>query len=489
MKISEKAYINKVVWICYYVVTFLLSIAYIVEFVKGSRTILYTIGFCAIALIPPIICIIAYKMNKETNLIKYMLAVGYLVLYAYALFTASSELVYTYIFPMMIVITLYSSVKYSAWISGFTIAINVADVIYASMGGGYGISSMQTLEIRAVSIIMVIIFSILATICLNKINANKLSMVEKDKNTLDQTLNATLRLAETVSVDIADVRERMVQLGDSVSYIQNSMKEVSDGSTETAEAVQKQLLRTEEIQNSIIDVKNQAVEMSQEMRTAMDIVNVGKNHVDTLSAQVEKSNEANGLVITKMESLVEYAANMNTIIEAITGIANKTGLLALNASIEAARAGEAGRGFAVVASEISTLANQTKTATVDITTMISAMGDELKAVASAIEQVDACNKSNVASAEKVASSFAQIAEYTESVEKHTGNMGDAIFALESANNNIVDSIQTISAITEEVSAHAGETYNACENNRSMVDEVAEIVENVNNATKSYMIEE
>ncbi len=487
MKISEKAYVNKVVWICYYVITVVLSLAYLLEFIKGSRDLPYTIIFMALALIPSAACIILYKKRPESIVIRYIVGIGYTILYTFALFTGTNELVYTYIFPIMIVITLYSSLKFTVAISVATMIVNVAHIIM-EIGANKGVFNIQTLEIRCASIFLFSFFFILTTIYLNKINANKIAMVEKDKDILDKTLGDTLKLAEKVSKDIADVSARMGNLGDSVSYIQNSMKEVSDGSSETAEAVQKQLLRTEEIQSFIVDVKNQAVAMNQEMNTTMDIVNTGKEYVDTLSAQVEKSSEANSTVLEKMESLAEHAANMNTIIEAITGIANKTGLLALNASIEAARAGEAGRGFAVVAGEISTLANQTKTATVDITALISSIGEELKAVSTAIEEVTECNKSNVASVEKVSASFAQIAEYTEGVEKRTSDMGETLFDLEAANNNIVDSIQTISAITEEVSAHAGETYNACENNRSMVDEVAVIVENVNEATKEYMVE-
>ena len=87
-------------------------------------------------------------------------------------------------------------------------------------------------------------------------------------------------------------------------------------------------------------------------------------------------------------------ARMNTIIETITSIANSTGMLALNASIEAARAGEAGRGFAVVASQISTLASQTKSATVNITELINHINTELESVRSAVNIVADSNQQN-----------------------------------------------------------------------------------------------
>ena len=55
---------------------------------------------------------------------------------------------------------------------------------------------------------------------------------------------------------------------------------------------------------------------------------------------------------------------------------------------------------------------------------------------------------------------------------------EIVAKLENANGDIVEHIQTISAITEEVSAHAGETYQACEDNISVVADVTGLVESL-----------
>ncbi|HLH90626.1 MAG TPA: methyl-accepting chemotaxis protein [Xanthobacteraceae bacterium] len=79
----------------------------------------------------------------------------------------------------------------------------------------------------------------------------------------------------------------------------------------------------------------------------------------------------------RLGSVSAVLAEVAKVSGAIEAIAKQTNLLALNATIEAARAGEAGRGFAVVAAEVKSLAEATRTATLQIGDTVRNLDGEL----------------------------------------------------------------------------------------------------------------
>ena len=229
---------------------------------------------------------------------------------------------------------------------------------------------MPDVEIRLACMIICSIFIQISTRVVKKINDNKLHLVEVQQEKNQTLMDHIIATSEGMVDQIEEASGKMVTLSDSMTKIHDSMEEVSKGSNETAQAVQTQLQRTEQIQEHIARVKDATAGIDQNVKNTTQRVEEGQLHMQTLSEQVVQSIDANREMVSRMDTLNEYADQMNTIIETITSIANSTGMLALNASIEAARAGEAGRGFAVVAQQISGLASQTKDATVNITELI-----------------------------------------------------------------------------------------------------------------------
>ena len=302
-----------------------------------------------------------------------------------------------YAFPMFMLIILYMDVRFCILISCGAFFGNVACIIKDLLTVGYAAEEIPDVEIRIAAVLMTSIYMVVATAGVKKVNQVKMQDIQKQTESANALADNVLSASGSMIANIMDVSEKVEQLGESMERIHTYMGEVSSGSTETAESIQQQMQKTELIQQHIVKVKDTALEIEENMSETVEKVETGRQHMDALAKQVESSMAANRQVLEQMKELSEYTNQMNTIIETITSIANSTGMLALNASIEAARAGEAGRGFAVVASQISGLANQTKSATVNITELIGHINKELIEVEAAVDVVTKCNRANAES--------------------------------------------------------------------------------------------
>ncbi|KZX86531.1 hypothetical protein A3719_14620 [Erythrobacter sp. HI0020] len=127
---------------------------------------------------------------------------------------------------------------------------------------------------------------------------------------------------------------------------------------------------------------------------AMSIAEIGRQAGNS-AGMVQDARETADTADRKMAELAGVAEEIGEVVDMIGAIADRTNLLAVNASIEAARGGEAGRGFAVVASEVKELARQTRAATGDVGRRIVGMqavtresGEALARIGERIREVE-----------------------------------------------------------------------------------------------------
>jgi methyl-accepting chemotaxis protein len=311
----------------------------------------------------------------------------------------------------------------------------------------------------------------------SEIRTAKLKLSENKTNALMQNI---LNISGDMTELIANVGDEMERLQDSVDQTVSSMVEVSTGTGESADAVQRQLLKTEDIQNYIGEVEEAGRVINENIATTNDAVNEGKQNITRMIGYTEQVDKAGNDVASALEIFKEATSKMNTITDLITNVASETSLLALNASIEAARAGDAGRGFAVVASEISGLASQTTDATDNIVALIENISSQVGSMVETIQGLITVGAEESKCAEETANSFNTIAENVAVINEHSTQLFNVINQLATANKEIVDSIQTISSITEEVTAHATETHAISEQNQSIVRDINDIVAKLNN---------
>ncbi|MBR3082518.1 MAG: hypothetical protein IKH06_06665, partial [Clostridiales bacterium] len=302
-------------------------------------------------------------------------------------------------------------------------------------------------------------------------------------------LDNILAVSENVTKNVNIVSGEIDTLKESVDQTLTSMNEVSSGSTESAEAIQQQMLKTQEIQKHIENVSQATETISTNIVTTTEAVKEGRRNISDLNKLTVVIDKAGKDVVEALNKFQQTAAQMNSITDLITGVADQTSLLSLNASIEAARAGEAGRGFAVVASEISNLAAQTSEATDNISRLISDITSQIDDMVSTIKNLLSAGEQESKVASDTEQNFASIAKNIDEISTHSKKLSGTVSELSVANKTIVDSIQTISAITEEVSAHATETYNISENNQKIVDSVLNVVNTLENDAKQLKASE
>ena len=272
-------------------------------------------------------------------------------------------------------------------------------------------------------------------------------------------LVAELRgLASTVKDKLGQLEEEGIALlasmtgtGDAADLIKGCvddsklrLDEQSTAVIDLSQAIESLAKRVEELSLKISGQSNLLSESSAAVEQMIANVDSVASHAQA-SAQASQRLASEGSegksrideVDSAVASIVLSSENLGEAARLITEIADRTNLLAMNASIEAAHAGEAGRGFAVVAEEIRKLAEQS-------TSRAKEISADLGRVTKSIESVRGASGAAVGS-------FASILEKSESLGQSVQVIGRAMSEQRDGGKHVLEAITRLKDITREIS--------------------------------------
>lgn len=278
---------------------------------------------------------------------------------------------------------------------------------------------------------------------------------------LGESANSMMRELAKMIGTLRDASSKIVQTTNDFSA---ATSEQSASMSEQAASVSEVGATAEEMAGVAAQVSTRARGVAQSSRDSVSTSSRGADSLNDVAQGMGDIRKQMSAIASTILDLSQKTQQVGGIIATVTDVAERSSLLALNASIEAARAGEQGKAFAVVASEVRGLAEQSQRATERVGAILR---DIQHATNSAVMVTEEGNKRAERGLELVEGAQKVIAELATVIE----SAADSAQQIAASASQQSAGVQQISGAMRDIDGQAGENAKAIQR----VDDAAKIL--------------
>ncbi len=305
---------------------------------------------------------------------------------------------------------------------------------------------------------------------------NMVIMVEKLRDIVTQVRSAGDNVASS-STEVGTIASQISSASDSTVQKSNSVSAAAEEMNVNMNSVASAM---EQATGNVDTVAAASEEMNTSIAGIVNDVDAAKESTDKAVVRADEVSQ-------NVKNLGQDAEEISMVTETIAAISEKTNLLALNATIEAARAGEAGKGFAVVANEIKELANQTASATADISKKLKGIQKSTGVAVTDVEEIADVIRSINETVVSVRETMTQQGNATQEISE---NISQASLGLKEINQNVSQTSEATGQVASEISEvneSANEMSNSCAQLNQSAEELGNMAVRLNEKMDQFRV--
>ncbi len=306
---------------------------------------------------------------------------------------------------------------------------------------------------------------------------SRLARLSNDmKKALRNLITNVASSAETVAASAQQLNASSNQASESVGHVAEATQQLVAGmgvQTSTVNNLQQQI---DDMVSKIEYLKDRAQAMKKAAIDSKNKTVEGRSAVDQTVVQMKAVAKQSNQSVDQVLALGKRSNEIGAIVGTISGIAEQTNLLALNAAIEAARAGEAGRGFAVVADEVRKLAEQSNEAARSVSELIVAIQADTEKVVQTIQSGNSAISAGTNSISNIGEGFAGLEDIISDLNRNVDESMENIDAVSNTSQEIITAITNVQLIAQGAADESQKVSGETEEQSATMHEMADASE-------------